>query len=80
MISYSDKQWLLFLLGASIGLGGGIWIVLRMCKRENISAWRLLTGMQKGSYISYYTLAEKLIFVVLGIVSLGIIVFATQYN
>jgi hypothetical protein len=79
MISYNVTQWILILIGATIGLGGGILIALRMCKREGLSFWKLLIGMEKGAYITYYTLTEKLVLVLLAVVSLGIVAIAMKY-
>jgi len=79
MVSYNETQWLLIIVAAAIGLGGGVLVALRMCKRKGISFWRLLVGVEKGIYITYYTLTEKLALVLLAIVTLGMVVIAMKY-
>ncbi len=79
MIRYNEIQWVLFFVGASIGLGGGVLVVSRMCKREGLSFWKLIVGMEKGIYIAYYTLTEKLVLILLAIASLGTIFMAMKY-
>jgi len=78
MLTYNTTQISLFLLAAITGLGGGIIVFIQMCKRNHLSPIRLIFGLEKGVYITLYTLREKILLLFIACVSLGIVVIAIK--
>lgn len=58
---------------------GGIVIVLRVCERKSFSLWRFILGLEKGNFATYYTFSEKIILILLSVVSLGMFYTAMVY-